>query len=835
MNVFLRRSIKILLIWLFAIPISGFSQIQEDTVEISTYMNQPVVYDIDEFVQSPFTVDPPLQGALIGPVLVDNSYYSMTYNPGPGFVGIDYFSLIMTVQGFPKKMWYKVTVNRSVVTAAADFAETSTDTPIDIEVLINDNGTADILELNGISLVNNGTASFQEGESFISFNPAPGFVGMAYVNYTVCDDLGTCSQGTVTINVIDEDAPVSSETQNIFTKKNTTQVVVMPLDFTVASAPENGAFDPLTNTYTPNQDYVGEDVFVFSDGTNTITVQMQVLDFEEKEYTTNDKIFTTSYSPVEFNVLDNDFSSSCFEIVTQPSFGQIEVGVFPVGLINYTPSEGFVGVDRFTYSVKPPFCAGEPEIATVEVHVSNYEPSSAKYFFVTPKRTPLVLSYDIPVSNFAFEVTQQGELGEISFMPGPVDTEIYGVPIKGNNILVYIPHPESIAGTDNVQVDYCLSSSSGGCSHSASMKAEIFIIDPPLPEGAEGHCVQDCVFPGDLNHDGIVNVADLLQIGVTMGEKGRPRPNADITQWYGQYSEDWDKDKEPGAVNMKHVDSDGDSIISVIDTLAINLHYGKTHNIIPTRIPSFDGNIYLVGDVSEAEPGDVVTFSLFMGNENNPQIDVYGFTLPFEYSPEFFVPSSVQVHFSNDSWLAHNSAILQMAHNDHEGFLEAAFTRTNGISASGYGFAGEASVIIAENIEGFRPDEDEIEVEIGGGLSKVMNSAGQISGASVVGTTLRIKLRDSGDGELTDKAITEDQLKVYPNPAQQLLNVHLNGRNEFQRVLVHDITGRRIMDTGEMQSNHAQLNVSELDNGLYFMNVYTEEGILNKRFEVIKP
>ena len=135
------------------------------------------------------------------------------------------------------------------------------------------------------------------------------------------------------------------------------------------------------------------------------------------------------------------------------------------------------------------------------------------------------------------------------------------------------------------------------------------------------------------------------------------------------------------------------------------------------------------------------------------------------------------------------------------------------------------------DVAGFRPDQEEIEVPIGGGVATVTNSAGDSFGALVEETSITIKLKKEVD---EDSSITADQLKLYPNPAQNLLNIHLNGMNEFERAIVYNLRGQMILDTGAMKSNHAQLNVQNLDNGMYFVSVYTEQGVLNKKLEIVK-
>ena len=137
----------------------------------------------------------------------------------------------------------------------------------------------------------------------------------------------------------------------------------------------------------------------------------------------------------------------------------------------------------------------------------------------------------------------------------------------------------------------------------------------------------------------------------------------------------------------------------------------------------------------------MLEFDLILGSAVNPAIDVYGFTFPFSYNPDFFVPESVQIQFSGDTWLSYNSPVLQLSHNDKGGFLEAGFTRTNGIAASGFGKIARGQVVITVDVEGFRPDQNEIEVEFGGGIGSVSNSAGSIVGALIESGTVVVQLR----------------------------------------------------------------------------------------------
>ena len=171
-----------------------------------------------------------------------------------------------------------------------------------------------------------------------------------------------------------------------------------------------------------------------------------------------------------------------------------------------------------------------------------------------------------------------------------------------------------------------------------------------------------------------------------------------------------------------------------------------------------------------------------------------------------------------------------MSKNNQNGLLESGFTRTNGIAADGYGRIGKVGFVITDDFDGFRPGAESLSFEVGGGVATVMNSAGMMYGANIQSVTIHIVPPPE---EKT--GLDPDQLKLYPNPTNLgFINVHLNGGLEFERVLIHDLTGRQVFDTGNVLARRMQLPVRQLNSGLYFLSVYTQEGVINKKFEVIR-
>ena len=339
MNVNIPKQVCPLLFWLFVIPLLPKAQ-DTITINLTTYVNQ--VVDHPTVCYPPFK--PRLEGnngangiAKYEEAPTSPIDFNIIYTPNEGFSGVDSFLYrVYPYPGSPIVRFekYIVTVEPSEVTANPDIVTTNVNQPISIDALFNDIGSYGDLNIQNIALVNNGDAILDQNNGIIQFTPEVDFSGIAYLTYNVCDDLGTCDLGTVSINVIDNTP--SDDTLRIFTKKNEAQIILTPNDLPLTIPPLDGIYDASTNEYVPDNDFIGSDEFVLQQGDQKITVLVDVLDFESPNFAIDDKVYTTPFAPLEFNVLDNDNSSSCFQIESQPGNGTIESG-FPFGTITYFP------------------------------------------------------------------------------------------------------------------------------------------------------------------------------------------------------------------------------------------------------------------------------------------------------------------------------------------------------------------------------------------------------------------------------------------------------------------------------------------------------------------
>jgi pyruvate/oxaloacetate carboxyltransferase len=74
--------------------------------------------------------------------------------------------------------------------------------------------------------------------------------------------------------------------------------------------------------------------------------------------------------------------------------------------------------------------------------------------------------------------------------------------------------------------------------------------------------------------------------------------------------------------------------------------------------------------------------------------------------------------------------------------------------------------------------------------------------------------------------INPQSVTIYPNPAQNILHLHLTTGTTLQQAEIHDMQGRLL------RSYHGKepINVADLPKGLYMLLVETDRGRITKRF-----
>lgn len=89
------------------------------------------------------------------------------------------------------------------------------------------------------------------------------------------------------------------------------------------------------------------------------------------------------------------------------------------------------------------------------------------------------------------------------------------------------------------------------------------------------------------------------------------------------------------------------------------------------------------------------------------------------------------------------------------------------------------------------------------------------------GEYLSFKTKDTaGCATAIGDVATQQELKVYPNPATSVLYISLPGKAAYQ---LHNVIGRNMI-TGSF-SGHVQVNISHLPAGVYMLKVNSPSGV----------
>ena len=75
----------------------------------------------------------------------------------------------------------------------------------------------------------------------------------------------------------------------------------------------------------------------------------------------------------------------------------------------------------------------------------------------------------------------------------------------------------------------------------------------------------------------------------------------------------------------------------------------------------------------------------------------------------------------------------------------------------------------------------------------------------------------------------ESNVTLYPNPAKEFVDVRVDGDVNVIGMEVYDVYGK-LINTVNVIDNLTRINVSGLANGMYFVRVTTEQGVVTKRF-----
>lgn len=692
------------------------------------------------------------------------------------------------------------------------------------DVLGNDHGTDEPFYIDQIIQTNNGFSYL--GNDSLFFKPKSNFKGIATLTYRACDTLDYCDNAQIKFIVVDPDNIANEDSLILYTPENTSIRFILPdTAFENTSGPNLGVIqDEYSGSvfqYIPFQNENGTDEITMDNGDLNRTIIIHIIDVPTpNQRVLDDYVYTHKNNSVEFDALENDFiSTGRVQSFTSPSHGNVVE--LSDGVFKFTPDTDFEGLTEFSYTTC--IFGANCETGRVKVFVGNLNPDNrSNYNLITPKNRDLVINYDVPIANFMFEVAQDCSYGELEIYPG-LDTLTIGCEeVIGHNLVTYSPD-SNFVGEDEFDLEYCINNGA----NCEIVKVKVDVIDQDLDSVCI--CADDCVWPGDINHDGKVDMIDLLSLGWHIGMDGEERPYAQPEEWFGQYAPNWEED-QINKSNLKHADVNGDGFVGINDSDGINTFYKKVHTILndPIKEPRVYPIMLEIDSPQVPEPGDYVLLNVLAGTQNDPAYDLHGLQLNFDFHPDIVDTSTIEMFFTPSSWLAANDASIDLV--KHQGrSIDGALSRIDRRGRAGFGLVAQVGFVVEDNLDGIRAQDNYVTFDIGTSETTVMLGDGSMLNLSNISIPLQIKMYED-----REKPFASDDVLVYPNPTNDLVNVRSNGASfeAYELINMHGVVVSERNTSNPV--NYSRLQLSGLHPGLYVLRVKSKNGSwVSKKIQIV--
>jgi len=335
-----------------------------------------------------------------------------------------------------------------------------------------------------------------------------------------------------------------------------------------------------------------------------------------------------------------------------------------------------------------------------------------------------------------------------------------------------------------------------------------------------------CVWPGDTDHDGLVNVWDLLSVGVGYDIDGPPRLEND-TEFSAQYALDWVFTQNNGT-NYKHIDCNGDGAVTIEDVAVIGQNYvtleGKTDD--ETEVETVASEITLSVTILNESigAGDTINATIALDGPEDLIQNVYGLAFNLTYNKAFVDASTMNIKY-NDSFLGEDDELLYLF-KDLDGKVESAAVRKNHTGVNGDGIACSASFVMEDVLAG-KTDDVSLELNFEK-VTLIRNDGSEI----IINTTGDAK--DVVFSSIKQPILSTEHLNLYPNPAKDHINIELFDVQAESYELINSVGTIVKIGQNPLNTNNINLNVNDLPTGIYLLRIQAETGILQKRIVIVR-
>lgn len=361
-------------------------------------------------------------------------------------------------------------------------------------------------------------------------------------------------------------------------------------------------------------------------------------------------------------------------------------------------------------------------------------------------------------------------------------------------------------------------------------------------------CVTDCVWPGDIDNDGIANHLDVLSLGVAIGynAEGAERPSLSFS-WSPKNADVWSNSFEIGT-NFKYSDCNGNGETSIADLAVIEENYNLEHSDgnIPTLTVDIESNVCLsmvhnkdTVSVNDPEVQRRVKTEIHLGTESDPMDDIYGIAFTVEYDTTQLELSNIPIFFNSESgFIEDNNDVIKINyHNENKGELDISVCRIDGQNISGFGEIARFYLQVKEDA----PTANQngmLELNYSFKNVRAINFEEQIIGLNEkVNPVIVTEATYDPSVSTDDNQLDQIDVLVYPNPSNGVFTIEWSSNNFADgQLLLYNKLGELVKSLS-ISSNESSLSVNldnQISSGIYFLKVISrnKEVLVNQKIMI---
>ena len=358
----------------------------------------------------------------------------------------------------------------------------------------------------------------------------------------------------------------------------------------------------------------------------------------------------------------------------------------------------------------------------------------------------------------------------------------------------------------------------------------------------ENECTSDCLWPGDVNSNGIVDGYDLILNGVAVAQElnSGPRRDRESIWWHPFSSQDWDE--EVCGINAKNFDIDGGGLIDSSDFVynVCNLGY-ELPDYQEEKIETLDSSVlnlkvsfnedsvdYATGNFFDR----IILFTTTLGDIDEPLAEsIHGLSYEMRVDSHYFSIFGNESAVDPEGLFQYKSQ-FEYSERDELGFiiidqdLPLTLSNFNGRDqVDGFPII-RTDYILRDNLTTNNPDgRDTLNVRFFN--IKAINAAGEKIDVGVISDELILyNLTFDPDLILSDAYIIQEvnSLSIYPNPVGDHLYVTLE-EVDSGSITIYNIQGQLLLQEKIINDNQLRIEIFGLSAGMHILRYMNQDGV----------